>query len=235
MRSRVQVVRTHFTDGITPTNFVPSAQQPLAPGVFQTYVDAMRAHYTTMPFHAYPLPTNLTNITRLHPPGEEVNQRTMNEMIKSLRQFADVDQVLDSGKQATNTWIKGLQNRLNGAVQDLQNTQDLNQWNNTLNQMEADAQRQAADEIHQEFDRLREIGNRPEIPPALQPAALELVQRLGKLWTGLVNDFKNFVVGLVTQVLDWLKQAIQWVEDAVKQVSDWVTGALNDVAGVFGF
>jgi hypothetical protein len=198
-------------------------------------VDAMRAHYTTMPFHAYPLPANVTNITRFHGAGGEIHQQTMNEMITSLRQFQDVNQVLDSGKQIATTWVTGLQNKLNGAVQDLQNTQDLNQWNNTLNQMEAAAKQQADDEIHREFDRLREIGNRPDIPPALQPAALELIQRLGKLWTGLVNDFKNFVVGLVTQVLDWLKQTIQWVEDAIKQVSDWVTGAINDVAGVFGF
>jgi hypothetical protein len=211
-----------MTAGFTSVGFVPTLARPLAPNVFETQINAMQAHYKTLPLHSFATAIHVFQI-----PGLRLGQlHTLKDSAPAI-----LKQIHTAGKAAATTWASRTRDRVTAIAQNLRDTTSTDDFDSQIDQAEQQTQQEAHDAIHNYFEDIKKSGHDH---PDLQPDLVKTAQQGGDFWAGLVSTFKAFVASLISKVKQWVAAAVQWVEKAVSDAVQWAENAISDVADFFG-
>ena len=192
---------------------------------FETHMTAMAKHYAAKPgvkaATVYALPTHL-----LHPVGEGGVMAAPSSAGK-----AAVDAALKTSQTQTTQFANQQKDAVNAATSKLQQNHDTASFAQQMQALEGQAQQQAHDNIHAQFQNLIKIGT---AHPEQQSHILSLTSQIGAFFTNLIESVGQFFKDVAAKIIGWINSAIDWIKGAAATVANWVSGAVSSVEHFFG-
>jgi hypothetical protein len=188
-----------MTAGFTSVGFVPTLARPLAPNVFETQINAMQAHYKTLPLHSFATAIHVFQI-----PGLRLGQ------LHTLKDSRTRD-------------------RVTAIAQNLRDTTSTDDFDSQIDQAEQQTQQEAHDAIHNYFEDIKKSGHdHPDLQPDLVKTAQQggdfwagLVSTFKAFVASLISKVKQWVAAAVQWVEKAVSDAVQWAENAISDVADF--------------
>jgi hypothetical protein len=189
---------------------------------FLTHMNAMAAHYTTKsksPVAMYALPVHL-----VHPVSDTPAPA------KASAGAVAVDAALKAGKTQTTSFATNQRDAVNAATNLLQQNHDTSAFAKQMQALENQAQQQAHDNIHQQFQNLIQIGT---AHPEQQQRILSLTNQIGAFFTNLISSVGAFFQKVAKEIMGWINSAVDWIKGAAATVANWVSGAVSSIGNFF--
>jgi Fe2+ transport system protein B len=204
----------------------PAKTKPtLTHDVFMHHMDAMRAHYTggkrgAAPHTTYALPVHL-----LHPVSEGGVMHGA-----ATEGKAQVDTALKASQAQTLAFATHQKDAVTSATSKLQQDHDTSSFSQQMQALEGQAQQQAHDNIHQQFQHLIDIGTKH---PEQQNRILSLTNQIGAFFTNLIASVGQFFEDIFKKIMGWINSAVDWIKGAAASVAHWVSGAAASIGSFF--
>jgi hypothetical protein len=189
---------------------------------FLTHMNAMAAHYTTKskaPVAMYALPVHL-----VHPASGTPAPS------KTSAGATAVDAALNTGKAQTTSFATKQRDAVTAATNLLQKNHDTSAFAKQMQALENQAQQQAHDNIHQQFQNLIQIGT---AHPEQQQRILSLTNQIGAFFTNLLSSVGAFFENVAKEIMGWINSAVDWIKGAAATVANWVSGAVSSIGNFF--